>query len=305
MDPAPGWNLDPPLVATVAVVVAGYATRVRTLRVRGRPVAGPRQACFYLGMATLLAALITPIDTLGESRLFWVHMVQHLMLGDLSPLLIVLGLSGPILRPVLAVPMVIRLRPLAHPLVALPLWAFNLCIWHLPVLYEAALAHPFLHGVEHLLFFATGMLMWTAVLEPLPGPAWFGSGAKAAYVLGVRALGAVLGNVFIWAGEPLYPRYAHGERLAGVSPLADQTIAGAIMFTEGAFVTLLIFAWLFLRWTREAELRQSLLDAGHEPRAAARSARYGRRRLFTAGPPSAGAEEGASLTSRARPGPRE
>ncbi len=276
---SPGWNFDPPLIATVAVVAGGYVIRARTLARSGRPVGRRRQVCFYLGMATLLAALISPIDTIGEIRLFWVHMVQHLMLGDLAPLLIVLGLTGPILRPVLAVRAVSRLRWLAHPMVALPLWGLNLCLWHVPALYEAALANSFVHGVEHLLFFSTGMLMWTAVLEPLPGPTWFGSGAKAAYVLVVRALGAVLGNVFIWAGEPLYPDYAHGEHLAGVSPLLDQTIAGAIMFTEGGMVSLLIFAWLFLRWTQEAELRQSLLDAGHDPRAAQRSARYGRRRL--------------------------
>ncbi len=280
MEKFPGWNLDPGLLAATAVVAGAYAMRARALAARRRPVAPGRQVCFYLGIATLLASLVSPIDTIGESRLFWVHMVQHLILGDLAPLLIVLGLTGPLLRPLLAgVPAVMHLRRLAYPLVALPLWAVNLCLWHVPVLYEAALAHPLIHAIEHTLFFATGMLMWTAVLEPLPGPAWFGSGAKAAYVLIVRATGAVLGNVFIWAGEPLYPHYAHGERIAGVSPLTDQTIGGAIMFTEGTFVTLLIFAWLFLRWEREAELRQSLLDAGASPRAAQRSARYRRRRV--------------------------
>jgi cytochrome c oxidase assembly factor CtaG len=274
-----GWSLDPGVIVCVGAIGAAYAVRTRTLRRSGRPLAVARQVSFYLGLGILLAALISPIDTIGENRVFYVHMVQHLMLGDLAPLAIVVGLTGPVLRPVLALPLVGRLRVLAHPLVALPLWAVAFYAWHVPALYAAALTHPAVHVVEHLCFFWTGLAMWAAVIEPLPGPAWFGTGAKAAYVLVVRTLGAVLATIFIWAGQPLYPAYAAGERLWGISPLTDQTIGGAIMFTEGATVTLIAFAWLFLRWVREAELRQSLLDGGRDPVTAARAARYGRRRL--------------------------
>ncbi len=274
-----GWSLDPGAIGAVAAIGLAYGLRVRTLRRGRRPVRPLKQASFYTGLAILLAALVSPIDQIGENRVFYVHMVQHLMLGDLAPLAIVLGLSGPILRPVLALPGIGRLRVLAHPLVALPLWAIAFYAWHVPALYQAALEDPTVHVLEHLCFFWTGLLMWAVVIEPIPGPAWFGTGAKAAYVLLVRALGAVLGTIFIWAGQPLYPDYAAGERLWGISPLTDQTIGGAIMFTEGATITLIVFAWLFLRWARESELHQSLLDAGHEPVAASRAARYGRRRL--------------------------
>src|SRR5439155_5846628 len=192
-------------------------------------------------------------------------MAQHLLLGDIAPLLIVLGLDGRTLRPVLAFRPVRSLRVLAHPLVALPLWAVNLCAWHVPALYGAALHRDLVHALEHGLFFTCGALMWAAVVEPLPGPRWFGTAWKAAYVLAVRTVGAALASVFIWAGHPIYRYYT----------LNDQTIAGALMFTEGAIVTLVAFAWLFLRWTREAELRQSLLDAGHHPIRADRAGRYG------------------------------
>ncbi len=261
--------------------------RVRNLSRSGRSTSRLRQASFYLGLLLLAGALISPIDTIGESDLFYVHMVQHLMLGDLAPLAIVLGLTGPILRPVLALPLIGRLRILAHPLVALPIWAIVFFAWHLPGLYQAAIDHSALHALEHLCFFWAGVLMWAAVVEPLPGPAWFGSAAKAAYVLAVRTLGAVLGSIFIWAGQPLYTDYAAGEHLRGISPLTDQTIGGAIMFVEGRSSRSIVFAWLFLRWTREAELRQSLLDAGHEPVAASRAARFGRRRLAASGPSAA------------------
>jgi putative membrane protein len=201
------------------------------------------------------------------------------MLGDIAPLLIVIGLTGPILRPVLAARPVQRLRFLAHPLVALPLWAVNLYVWHVPALYEAALRHDAVHALEHALFFGTGALMWAAVIEPLPGPAWFGNGPKAIYVLVVRTLQGVLANAFIWANDGFYGFYAAGERRSGVSPATDQTIGGAIMFVEGAVVTLIVFAWLFLRWTQEAEVAQRLVDSGHDPGQSARAARYGRSAL--------------------------
>jgi len=292
-----GWSPDPGVIVCVGAIAAAYAVRLRTLRRSGRPVPAVRQACFYLGLGILLAALISPIDTIGENRIFYGHMVQHLMLGDLAPLAIVLGLSGPILRPLLALPGVGRLRVLAHPLVALPLWAAAFYAWHLPALYQAALAHPAIHTLEHLCFLWTGLAMWAAVIEPLPGPAWFGNGAKAAYVLVVRTLGAVLATIFIWAGQPLYPDYAPGEQLWGISPLTDQTIGGAIMFIEGATVTLFVFAWLFLRWTREAELRQSLLEEGTDPIRADRAARYG---LAAAASSSARSAAAASSSARWR-----
>ena len=106
-------------------------------------------------------------------------MAQHVLIGELAPLAIVAGLTGPLLRPLLAYHWVQRLRVLAHPLVAWPLWALNLYLWHLPFLYEAALGHDCVHALEHVSFFTAGALFWAPVLEPLPAPAWFGSGRKA------------------------------------------------------------------------------------------------------------------------------
>lgn len=281
-----GWNLDPATIALAVAVSLAYARRVHTLARQGRRTAAWRQVSFHLGVLVAVLALVSPVDTIGETRLIYVHMIQHLALGELAPLFILLGLSGPILRPLLAAPGAMRLRPLLNPLVALPLWGFNLYFWHVPAIYELALHHEVVHIVEHGSFFWAGMLMWGALIEPLPGPSWFGSGVKAAYVLCVRLLGcAILGNALIWIGTPLYPYYAPGEHAAGVAPLTDQQTAGALMFVWGAFVTIFIFSWLFLRWIRESELRQSLLDAGTSPRVAGRAARYGRRPPGPAPPP--------------------
>jgi putative membrane protein len=270
------WSIAPLQLAVLLLATIAYARRVRTLRRRERPIGSGRQPWFYGGIGILVLALVSPIGTLGQERLFYAHMSQHLMIGDLAALAIVLGLNGAILRPVLALPLFGRLRGLAHPLVAFPLWMTNLALWHVPALYESALANGAVHAIQHGLFFATGALMWAAVVEPLPGPRWFGTAPKAIYVLAVRTAGAILASAFIWAEAPFYPWYAAGEARAGIEPVTDQTIGGLIMFVEGGVVTLVAFAWLFLRWTREAELRQSLLDRGHGPRVAERAARYGR-----------------------------
>lgn len=281
-------TFDPLQLAPLLAAVLGYAWRCRTLEHRGRPVSGAQHAWFALAVVLLLVALVSPVDRLGEERLFYVHMVQHLLLGDLAPLALVLGLSGPLLRPLLAMSPARRMRGLAHPLVALPVWAVNLWLWHLPVLYEGALEHDAIHALEHMLFFGTGTLMWASIVEPLPGPAWFGSGQKAIAVLAARAVSGVLTLVFIFAGRAFYPHYAAGERSWGIASLQDQRIGGLIMFVEGSIVTLAVFAWLFMRWTQEAELGQALVDAGHDPRAASRAARYGRRALDPSRPPGRG-----------------
>jgi len=256
------WALDPVQVVPPALYAAAYAKRVHTLAAKGRPVPARKQACMYAGLTVVVAALALPLDT---ARRFDGHMAQHLLLGDLAPLLVVLGLDGRILRPVLALPWVRSLRVLAHPLVALPLWALNLWAWHTPALYVAALNHDLVHALEHVMFFTCGALMWAAVVEPLPGPRWFGTAWKAAYILAVRVVGAALATAFLFAGRPVYSAYG----------LDDQRTAGGIMLMEGAVVTLIAFVWLFLRWTQEAELRQSLLDGGADPVVAERAGRYG------------------------------
>ena len=256
----------------LAVVAVMYWRRARTLSRRGTPVAAWRQASFALGITLAAAAQLMPL----EEELFFVHMLQHVMLGDLAALAFVLGLTGPLLRPILAVPWLAPLRHLAHPLVALPLWAISLYLWHLPPLYEAAVEHSAVHALEHLSFFTTGVLMWAAVVEVLPGPEWFSTGWKFGYVAVVRLVETALGNVFIWSGDVIYDVYDHGEEHFGIGALQDQGLAGTIMMVEGSVVTIGALAWLFLKLAQEGELRQRLLEEGYDPRAVRRAVRYGR-----------------------------
>ena len=269
------WTLDPLQLAPIVVIAVAYGVRARTLSRRGQPVPGWRIGLFALGLALLLTAVASPIAAVGEERLFSFHMAQHLLLGDLAPLCLLAGLTGPVLRPLLALPGVMRLRVLANPLVALPLWAANLALWHVPAVYEAAVEHSAVHAVEHLAFFSAGVVLWLPVLETLPAPEWFGTGAKLGYVVAVRLVSTVLGNVFVWSGSVFYDVYDEGEYL-GLSPEADQSLAGSLMMLEGSIVTIVALAWLFLRMAQEGEVRQELLERGHDPRTVRRAVRYRR-----------------------------
>jgi len=241
-------------------VVAGtYVKRAHTLAVRGAPVSVWRQLSFGFGIVLLLGADVPPLSTVAE-ELVVAHMVQHLMIGDLAGLFVALGLTGPILQPVLARRPFSWLRVLGNPLVALPLWALNLYLWHLSALYQGVLTSPVLHLAQHACFFTFGLAMWLPLVGPLPKPSWFGDGAMLIYIVVVRFLEAVLANVLIWSGNVLYPDYAPGEAKWEIGALADQGAAGNVMMIWTGTVTLGLFTWLFFRAANRSAEKQELLD---------------------------------------------
>jgi cytochrome c oxidase assembly factor CtaG len=246
---------------TVAAIL--YWHRAMVLAWDGRAVPAWRQVCFGAGLATVAVALFSPIGHISE-ELVIAHMGEHLLIGDIATLLIVLGLTRSLLQPVLAIPLFNRLQILAHPAVALPLWALNLFLWHVPALYQDAYGTAPVHALEHATFIFFGCLMWMPVFGPLPKPEWFGAGWKVGYVVAVRFTGAILGNVLMWSGSVLYPVYAAGERFWNISPQADQSTAGALMMVEGTFVALGVLAWVFFEVAREGTEKQRLLDLAHE-----------------------------------------
>ena len=185
----------------------------------------PGRGSLFLGIALTIGADAAPM-----AGRFWLHMLQHLLLGDLGPLLIVLGLTGP--------------RRLSQPLLALPLWAASLAVWHLSPLYDAAVDHVWLHQLEHLSFFSTGLLLWAALI--LPGPPWFTTVRKLPYVLVMWLVPLSLSQVFLWSGRSYYSRYA----------VSDQRAGGGVMLIESSFVMLGVVVWLLFRVLSESEPRR-------------------------------------------------
>jgi cytochrome c oxidase assembly factor CtaG len=241
------------------VVALAYVKRARTLAERGAPVGIWRQVSFAFGVLLLLAADVPPLSTVAE-ELVVAHMVQHLLIGDLAGLFIALGLTGPILQPLLARRPFSYLRVLGNPLVALPLWALNLYLWHLSALYQGVLESSLLHFAQHAGFFTFGLAMWLPLVGPLPKPAWFGDGAMLIYIVVVRFMEAVLANVLIWSGTVLYPDYAPGEAEWNIGALADQGAAGNVMMIWTGTVTLGLFTRIFFRAASRSAEKQELLD---------------------------------------------
>ena len=223
-----------------------------------------------------MLALNSPIDALGEEHFFFIHMLQHVdPRRPRAALLHGRALTGPILQPVLKLPGVERLRILAHPLVALPVWALNLYIWHIPFLYDGALHHDAVHALEHFMFFTCGCLIWEPVVETLPAPAWFGTGVKIGYIFVVRLIETVLGNVFMWTNAMFYTVYQHAPEW-GITPAHDLNLGGIVMMAEGSRGDARRARLALPAARRRGRDAAAAARAGLDPRQVKRAVRYGR-----------------------------
>lgn len=218
-------------LALSAVTAASYGAGFRRLRARGRRRVSDRQALlFVLGIIAALCAVSPPFDSAADDRLS-MHMLQHLLLGDVTPLLLVAGIRGPM--SVFAVPRVVlralgrsrRVRGLVHALLAprasLAVWIVVVAGWHVPAAYDLALAHDSVHALEHASFAAIGLLVWAQILAPF-GRSRLSAGGRALFAAAVLVLGMVAGEVLLVTG-PLYSHY--GDAL-------DQHRAALLMMGE-------------------------------------------------------------------------
>jgi putative membrane protein len=256
MSPDASWSLDPGPIVAVALVGAVYVRRWRAARAQAGARAAPgwRLASFLGGLLAALLALISPIDRLAE-QLFAVHMVQHVLLLDVSTILLILGLTKVILRP--ATRRLQRLEhaagPLGHPAFAVAAYVVVMWAWHVPALYDAALEHPLVHVLEHLCFASVGLLYWWHLLSPIRSRFRLNGMAPVVYMLTTKLLVGLLGIGLAFAPDSLYGFYAHQPRYWGMSPGDDQAVAGLIMALEQSLVMGVALAWLFARMLGESE----------------------------------------------------
>ena len=234
------WSAPPAVLTATGVSALLFAQGWLRLRRRGRPDLASwwRVALFALGLAVALAALISPIDPLGEDDLLSLHMVQHVLIGDLAVALLVTAVRGPLLVFLLPAPVLgplarngaVRavLGALLRPRVAFALWAANLAVWHVPALYDAALRRPLLHDFEHACWMLAGMLAWTLLVDP-GGHRRLTVGGRVAMAVAMFGAGTVLADVLIFSFRSLYPAYGGAY---GISAVTDQQLAGVVMMTE-------------------------------------------------------------------------
>jgi cytochrome c oxidase assembly factor CtaG len=264
------WSFQPQVLAALALAAGVYWWRVRDLRgdraMSGRDRA--RAVAFAAGLLTLFVALCSPIDTLGEDRLFTVHMAQHLLLADIAPILLLLGLSRAFMRPAVRRlrPLEEALGPLVHPITALAALVATMWLWHLPALYELALDHPWAHALEHATFFTAGVAFWWFVIEPVPPRHRLRGPAEIAYISTAKLLMGALGVVLAFSPSAIYDTYEHAPRTWGLSPAADLNVGGLEMMLEQSLVLVIVFAIAFYRMLerseREQQRRERLEAAG-------------------------------------------
>ncbi|MFN8217280.1 MAG: cytochrome c oxidase assembly protein [Solirubrobacterales bacterium] len=280
---------------------AAYLKRAHTLAGQKRPVPAWRQLCFTTGILLIAVAISGPVDNLA-GELIAAHMVQHLLLADVVSLLVVLGLTGPVMQPLLQNRWTRPLRHLAHPVAAISIFTFNLYLWHSPPLYQAVLHNESLHVLEHMSFIGTGVLLWMPLFGPLPKPQWFGKGAHVVYTIGIWLPAMVLANTLMWSDTAFYPDYEPTEAARGISAVADQSTAGAILMIECMVMALVLFGWIFLRWAKEDIERQNLLDLAQDQHFDLTSARAARAVAAGRGQELRERIEAGSATAGERPG---
>jgi putative membrane protein len=253
------WTFDPGAVALIGLATAAYVPRWRRVRAKHGPRAAPvpRLIAFAGGVLMLVAALVSPVDRLGEQA-FTMHMVQHILLLDIVPILFIASLTKVILRP--ATRRLQRLEraagPLAHPAAAVVLYVAVMWTWHVPALYDAALRHPLLHAFEHTWFMTVGVLYWWHVLAPIRPRASMSGMGPVLYMLSTKLLVGILGIAITFAPDPLYAFYKGQAPIWGLDAGADQTLAGAIMALEQTIVMGVALAALFVRALAESEAEE-------------------------------------------------
>jgi putative membrane protein len=207
-----------------------------------------RVACFGASMALLAVAFWTPLHHLGLHYLLSAHLLQNVILAEWAPLLAVVGVSRPMAEAAA------RFRPwraAVRPAVALPIWLGDYFAWHVPPVYDYALEHQaWLIHVEHACYFGTGLLVWWPLVQDVPRR--LASGARAAYAFGAFVLASPLGLLLALLPRPIYDFYVNARpRVFGLSPLADQEIAGVTMASEQALVLFVVFLYWFRRFLAE------------------------------------------------------
>lgn len=236
------WDWEPSVVAGCIALAACYLVILRRDERRGAPV-------FLAGVALLLLDLVSPIDALGDRYLFSAHVLQHFLLALVIPPLLLLGTPGRVFGDALQKSWCAGMeRAVGQPPVSWALGVGTMLAWHVPVVFNAALANETIHILQHLSFLVTGTIFWWPILAPLAErrlPAL----AAVCYLFSACACCSLLGAFLTFAPAGLYPAYLHPEiQFWGLDPKSDQQLGGLLMWVPGCFVYLAGILVTIRRW---------------------------------------------------------
>ncbi len=271
------WQLDPAIVFLLVLTVGAYLLALR--RVRRWPAR--RTAAFLAGIATLALSLLSGLDALAD-RLQAAHMLQHLLLLAVAPPLLLAG--APLALALRALPTVPRhalaralagrtARTLTHPVLALVLFSAVVAGTHVPGFYDAALRHPLVHALEHALYLWTALLLWLPVVDVVPRAHPLSPLTRMLLVLAAMPAMIAVGVWLSSAARVVYPPYAHPDAGYGTTPLADQRLAGMLMWIGGSAAGGALALWLGWRAAAQEEARQLARERAQDAAAAAGTVR--------------------------------
>ena len=239
-----GWPFDPTVYLGLMLLFLGHAWLAR-----GAPDLERKHYLYFgLGLMTMWVALESPIDTIADHYLDSVHMLQHVLLGFVAPPFLLLGLSPSMVGRLVRVP---GIRALTEPIPAQLIAGVVMIAWHVPVLYDATLYSEPLHVAEHLTFIAAGLLLYWPMLKATSAYAkWqMSPGARLLYILVATLPQDAVALALIFSRVPFYEYYTHAPRLvASLTPLVDQTVAGAVLMIFGKATMVVAALAIFIEW---------------------------------------------------------
>ncbi|HEY8258550.1 MAG TPA: cytochrome c oxidase assembly protein [Gemmatimonadales bacterium] len=251
------WALHPSVLIGTGLLGALYFWGIGPLRRRkglGPPAAPWQIASFVAALVVLLASLNGPIHDLSDYYLFSVHMVQHLVLTLLFPPLLIAGIPGWLLSPILRHDGVRRVaRVLAHPVVAAGVYSATIAAWHVAAAYDLMMRNHEVHVATHIMFMVTATMMWWPVMSPSPEVPRLSPGLGMLYLFLVGIPMQLVAALITLADGVLYPWYSPAPRTWGLSPLDDQQLGGLLMWVPGNLWMFLAIGVLFFRWARESD----------------------------------------------------
>ena len=236
-------------VIGIIVLATLYTWRARVGEREGHVLGRGKPSLLATALLTLFLSLNGWLHDLSDYYLFSAHMVQHLLLALVVAPLLILATPGWMLRPALAARAVASTaRWVTNPLHSFAIFNVVLAAWHLPPLYNLALASHPLHIVQHLMFLVAAVLMWWPILSPLPELPRLAYPMQMLYLFLMSIPMSIVSVYIAYADSVLYPAYATAPRIWGISPMQDQLIGALIMWIPGGLFFFAVISVIFLRW---------------------------------------------------------
>jgi putative membrane protein len=262
------WSIHPSTVIGIAALGAIYIWRARQASA-GETLSPWRKLSFFSSLFVMFASLNGPIHDLSDTYLFSAHMVQHLLLTMLLPPLMIVGIPGWMLRPLIQRRVIGAVaRRLTKPAVCFVVFNLTIAVWHIPLFYNAAMDNHNIHIVEHLMFMAAAVMMWWPLTSQLPELPRLSYPGQMLYSFLMTIPMSVVAVYITMADDILYPAYSSAPRITALTPADDQLLGGLIMWIPGGIIFMIIMTVVFFRWAQRGEDDAASAQVDWKPKAA-------------------------------------